>query len=394
MTKTSSVPSSLDEIHVDEVMSHGVLSCPLETPLRAVADLMARHEVHCIVGFGDVTEDDTRLWGVISDLDLVAAAAAGDVDVRTAGGSAATKVITVGPHETVRRAAQLMSEHRIGHLVVADPGSDKPLGVISTLDVAAAVAGVIRPRRKPGAMHVEQLMTTRVVTASPDMPLKRVAAILAEHRISGVPVVQDGKVVGVVSEGDILAKERGPTTAPAHGMLGWILGNEREESRAKHEALTAGEAMSTPAVTIEPWRSASAAAGLMLERSAKRLPVLEAGKLVGIVSRGDLVRAFARPDAEIEDDIRREVMLHLLWMSPDEIDIEVRGGEVTLRGEVETELLARLLPEEIERVPGVVGVRSKLTATDGSSNANASDGRCSTEPEPPDEPARLRLGAP
>ena len=362
MTKLSPLPSSLDEIHVDEVMSHGVISCPLETPLRAVAELMARHRVHCIVGFGDVTEDDTRLWGVISDLDLATAAAAGDVDGRTAGGTAATEVVTVAPHETVPRAAQLMSEHGVGHLVVADPGSDKPLGVISTLDVAAAVADVIRHRRRPGATHVEQLMTTRVVTASPDMPLKRVAALLVEHRISGVPVVQAGRVVGVVSEGDILAKERGPTAAPMRGMLDWILGNGDEDARAKLEARTAGEAMSTPAVTIQPWRSASAAAGLMLERSVKRLPVVEAGKLVGIVSRGDLVRAFARPDAQVEDDIRREVMLHLLWMSPDETDIEVRGGEVRLRGEVETELLAKLLPEEIERVPGVVGVRSELTA--------------------------------
>src|SRR6188472_692411 len=172
MTKPSPLPSSLDEIQIDEVMSHGVLSCPLETPLRAVAELMARHQVHCIVGFGDVTEDDTNLWGVISDLDLVAAAAAGDIDGRTAGGSAATEVITVGPHETVRRAAQIMSEHGAAHLVVADPGSDKPLGVISTLDVAAMVAGVSRPRRKPGATHVAQLMRTRFVSPSPDMPLK------------------------------------------------------------------------------------------------------------------------------------------------------------------------------------------------------------------------------
>jgi CBS domain-containing protein len=362
MSTQSPLPSSLGEIPVDQVMSHGVLSCPLETPLTAVAELMARHRVHCVVGFGDVTEDDTCLWGVISDLDLVASVADGDIEGRTAGGSAATEVITVSPHATVREAAQLMTEHGIGHLVVADPNSDKPLGVISTLDVAAAVTGASEPRRNPGATHVKQLMTTSVVTVAPDLPLKQVAMLLAERAISGVPVLQGGKVLGVVSEGDILAKEQGPTAAPGHGMLGWMLGNGDDDATAKLEARTAGEAMSTPPVTIEPWRSASAAAALMLERSVKRLPVVEEGKLVGILSRRDLVRAFARPDAEIENDIRREVMVHLLWMSPDAIDIEVRGGEVTLSGEVETELLERLIPEEIERVPGVVGVRSTLTA--------------------------------
>jgi len=91
------------------------------------------------------------------------------------------------------------------------------------------------------------------------------------------------------------------------------------------------------------------------------LPVLHEGRLVGILSRGDLMRAFARSDAEIEEDIRQEVLLHSLSMSPDELDIEVDGGEITLRGEVDAEFLAELLPPEIQRVPGVVAVRSELT---------------------------------
>jgi len=353
----------LESVRVEEVMSRGVLSCLLETSLTTVAQMMAAHRVHCIVGFGDVTEDDTRLWGLVSDLDLVAVAAGEGLEGRTAGGSAATEVVTVGPHESVRRAARLMSEHGVAHLLVADPDSDRPLGVVSTLDVAGVLAGVVEAGREPRATRVEQLMTTRVVSVPPEMPLKGVAALLAEHRISGVPVVQAGEVLGVVSEGDILAKERGPAAAPAEGMLSWILGDGGEEIRAKLEARTAGEAMNTPAVTIEPWRSASAAASLMIERAVNRLPVVKAGKLVGIVSRADLVRAFARPDAEIEHDIRREVMLHSLWMSPSEIDVEVRGGEVTLRGEVETELLAELLPQEIQRVPGVIGIHSELTTS-------------------------------
>jgi CBS domain-containing protein len=118
--------------------------------------------------------------------------------------------------------------------------------------------------------------------------------------------------------------------------------------------------MSAPAITIKSWRTASAAASLMTERGVKRLPVLRAGQLVGIISRADLVRAFARPDAEIEEDIRREVMLRSLEMSGSGIDVQVRGGEVTLGGEVETELLAELLPEEIQRVPGVVRVHSEV----------------------------------
>lgn len=352
--------SSLEEARVGDVMSRGFLGCPLETPLVAVAEMMAKHRVHCVVGFGDVTEDDTRLWGLISDLDLVAVAAAEGLEGRTAGGCAATEVVTIRPQESLRRAAQLMSEHRIAHVLVTDPESDRPLGVVSTLDVARVLAGAIEAPGERSAMRVDQLMSRAVVSVPPDMPLKEVAGLLAEHRISGVPVVRDGEVLGVVSEADFLVKERGPAAA-VDGLIGRILGNRGEEAGGKLEARTAGEAMSAPAITIKSWRTASAAASLMTERGVKRLPVLRAGQLVGIISRADLVRAFARPDAEIEDDIRREVMLRSLEMPASGIDVQVRGGEVTLGGEVETELLAELLPVEIQRVPGVVRVHSEVT---------------------------------
>jgi len=141
IAKSSPSALSLEDSLVSDVMTTGVLSCPLETPLSTVADLMAKHRVHCIVGVGDVTEDDTQLWGLISDLDLVAIAATeGNLHGRTAGDTAATEVVSVSPGESVRRAAQLMSEHGVAHLVVADPSSDKPEGVISTLDVATALA--------------------------------------------------------------------------------------------------------------------------------------------------------------------------------------------------------------------------------------------------------------
>jgi CBS domain-containing protein len=359
----SAKPSAhtLNAVPVEDAMSRGVLSCSLETSLTTVAEMMAAHRVHCIVGFGDVTEDDTRLWGLVSDLDLVAVAAAEGLEGRTAGGCAATEVVMVGPRESLRRAVQLMSEHRVSHLLVADPDSDRPIGVISTLDVAAALAGRLEARRQRGAMRVEELMTVQVVAVHPAMPLKAVAALLVKHRISGVPVVHDGAVLGVVSEQDILAKERGATTPSGDGLLGWILGGQGDDIRRRLEAKTAAEAMSSPAVTIESWRPIAAAATLMLERGVKRLPVLHEGKLGGILTRGDLVRAFARSDAEIERDIRQEILLRSFWLAPDDVDVQVRGGEVTLRGEAETDLLAELLPQEVKRVPGVVAVDSKLT---------------------------------
>jgi CBS domain-containing protein len=342
------------------VMSRGVLTCSLETPLETVAEMMASHRVHCVVGFGDDTGRKARLWGLVSDLDLVGMAAAEGLEGQSAGAGAATEVVTVSPDETVRRAAQLMSEHGVAHLLVADPESDRPLGVVSTLDVARVLASVHGPEREEGATYVEQLMTAPAVTVPPEMPLKEVAALLVRRRISGVPVVQGEKVLGVLSEADILEKGRGQAAAPSHGLLGWILGNDEEDTRIKLEARTAGEAMSAPAVTIESWHSPSAAAGVMMERGVKRLPVLKHGRLVGIVSRGDLVRAFARSDAEIEHDVRLEVVLRTVLIPPDEIDVQVRGGEVTLRGEVDTGFPAELLLQEVGRVPGVVAVRSQL----------------------------------
>jgi CBS domain-containing protein len=150
-TTTASAPVvlSLDSALVSDVMHTGVFTCPYETPLAAVARSMATHRIHCLVGLGDATEDDTRTWGVVSDHDIVAAAATDHVH-RTAGGSAATEVVTVTPDASVRRAAELMMEHGLSHLLVCEPGSDRPRGVISSLDIAAVVGGVAtsaEPRR-------------------------------------------------------------------------------------------------------------------------------------------------------------------------------------------------------------------------------------------------------
>src|SRR5512132_396371 len=222
---TTTLPGSraLEHIPVAEAMHRGVLGCPFDTPLAEVALMMATQRVHAIVGLGDLADDDTRVWGVVSDRDIVAmAAAGGDVDMQLAGGSAATEVVTIEPHDSLRRAAQLMHEHGLSHLIVVEPGVDRPIGVVSTLDVAAAVGGLERAENRGIGTRVSELMTTRVVSVAPELPLKDVAAILVDQGISGVPVVREGVVLGVVSEADIVAEERGEATGRKRSF-GWIV---------------------------------------------------------------------------------------------------------------------------------------------------------------------------
>ena len=122
-------------IRVLDAMHDGVLTCSRHTSLAEVASLMSRRRVHCVV----VTEaDDDAVWGIVSDLDLAAAAGVRDLEEQTAGATAATIALTIGPDETLQRAAQLMTEHATTHLLVV--GEGRPVGVISTLDVAAALA--------------------------------------------------------------------------------------------------------------------------------------------------------------------------------------------------------------------------------------------------------------
>jgi crotonyl-CoA carboxylase/reductase len=127
----------LERTAVRDAMHEGVLSCPEDTPLSTVAELMAVRGVHCVVVTG---ADDRAVWGVISDLDLVAAAGVRDLDAQSAGGSAATPALAIAPGDTLQRAAQMMTEHAAAHLLVVDDVSGAPVGVLSTLDIARVLA--------------------------------------------------------------------------------------------------------------------------------------------------------------------------------------------------------------------------------------------------------------
>jgi CBS domain-containing protein len=206
-------------------------------------------------------------------------------------------------------------------------------------------------------MKIEDVMTREPKSVTEDTPLKDVARILADNGISGLPVTDaEGRVVGVVSEADIIGKEAGADRE--RSLLGRLL---RGGESPKLDARTAGEAMTSPAITIAADREVAEAARAMTERLVNRLPVVDdEGKLVGIVTRADLVRAFLRPDSEIERELREEVVAHKLWIDPRHLQITVENGEVSLRGKVDTKADAELLEYFATRVPGVVAVHSTL----------------------------------
>ena len=208
-------------------------------------------------------------------------------------------------------------------------------------------------------MKIDELMSRDPMTVRPDTSLREVAEILTEHRVSGLPVVGErGEVLGVVSEADILLKERGPE--PRHGgIVAWLLGDGVVDEK-KLEARTAGEAMTSPAITVAAGRDVSFAARSMTENGIKRLPVVDDdGALVGIVTRADLVRAFARSDEEIEREIDQTV-LRTLWIEEPALQVRVDQGEVRLSGKIGRRSDAELLERFVARVPGVVSVHSTV----------------------------------
>lgn len=208
-------------------------------------------------------------------------------------------------------------------------------------------------------VKVEALMSRQVVVATPELPLKAVAALLTANRISGVPVEDDdGRVLGVVSEADLLRKEQGlsPEVTRRFRWLLRRLDGEVDKLRAR----TAGEAMTSPPLTVAPGEDVTEAARAMLEHGVNRLPVVDGrGRLVGIVTRADLVRAFGRGDGEIEREIH-DLLRHDLWLDVDRLDLAVDDGVVTIAGPVDTDLAAATAETWIRRVPGVVDVVADL----------------------------------
>ncbi|MFE9491023.1 CBS domain-containing protein [Streptomyces sp. NPDC006641] len=202
-------------------------------------------------------------------------------------------------------------------------------------------------------IKVGDLMTDEVVSVVPLTSFKEVAKVLAQHDISGLPVLDDeDRVAGVVSESDLLSRQgAGHPGAGAHATA---------PSGAE---CTAAEIMSTPAVTVHAEESAPEAARLMTRSGVERLPVVDdEDRLVGIVTRRDLLRVFLRPDAEIRRRIIQDVLVSAMGLGTDAVTVHVVDGVVTLEGRLGSHSQVALLAHFVEQLDGVVAVVSHTTA--------------------------------
>ncbi|MCL1693073.1 MAG: CBS domain-containing protein [Actinomycetia bacterium] len=193
-------------------------------------------------------------------------------------------------------------------------------------------------------MQVVDLMTTDVITVSSETGIRDAARLMFRNRVSGLPVTTpDGTLAGIITEADFLRLEV-----------------DRQEG-VTELGETVGDVMSPGVVTTGPDTEIYEAAKMMTFQDIKRLPVVDDdSRLLGIISRADIVSVFTRPDDVIEDEIREDLIRRVLFIDPDQLDVSVANGVVTFVGEVGTRNEVRLLSELASRLDGVLRVESKL----------------------------------
>lgn len=208
--------------------------------------------------------------------------------------------------------------------------------------------------------RVADVMTTDVVTVGLDAGYKEIVALMSERGVTAMPVVDGtGHVQGIVTETDLLRKieySEDGNFVPLFERRG------HRQARHKAEAVTAAELMTAPAVTIGPDAKLVTVAQLMSRKGLRRLPVTdESGALAGIVSRGDLISVYARPDEQITADVRDQVLRRAMSIEPDSMQVQVTDGVVDIAGQLERRSLVPLTIELVRAVDGVVDVQPHLT---------------------------------
>jgi CBS domain-containing protein len=219
-------------------------------------------------------------------------------------------------------------------------------------------------------MQASEIMTPDVITVHPDAPLKDVVQLMLTHRISGLPVVENGVVVGMVSEGDLLHRpETGTERRRRHWLQIFGSGEGEAAEYIRTHGMTAGEVMTTDVVSIAETTPLEEVATLLESRGIKRVPVLREGKLQGIISRADLVRSLASrigaPRQQSDSDIRAalltELKAHPSWAPlPAEISVLVQDGMVHYWGYVRSAAQRKAMIVAAERIAGVRHVEDHM----------------------------------
>jgi len=206
-------------------------------------------------------------------------------------------------------------------------------------------------------MRIRDLMTTDVITVGPDTSLKEAARRMLGAGVSGLPVTEDDRLIGIITEADFLTSEADRGAKKRAGLLRLFV---REIDIPSSEQ-TVGDVMTGDVCTVSPDDGHAEAARMMEINGVKRLPVVEDGSVVGLISRSDILRAFVRPDKDIVDEIRTDVMKKVMWVDPNRVAISCEDGNLVLTGGMETKSDAELLVELTKRVDGVASLSDHLT---------------------------------
>ena len=204
---------------------------------------------------------------------------------------------------------------------------------------------------------VGDVMTSAVHVARADLPLQRAARLMSENGVGALPVVDGrGQVTGLLSEANLLLRTEDGHSSRKRSNIWW-----HPAAESGNRVTSVGDAMSVPAVTIVSTASVGEAARLMRHRHVRHLPVVDDGRLRGIVSRGDLLRVFLRQDRDIIRQIVTEVLPRASWQEGEPPDVRVERGVVWLRGGLERRTEALLIERLAASVEGVADVSSELT---------------------------------
>jgi CBS domain-containing protein len=221
------------------------------------------------------------------------------------------------------------------------------------------------------AMKVQEIMTRDVISVRPETPIRDVAALLAKRRISGVPVTtDDDKMLGIVSEGDLLRRPEIGTEPKGNWWLeGFAQADAIASTYAKAHGLKAGDVMTRHVASVHPSADLVEAAAVLDSHHIKRVPVVHEGKLIGIVTRSDIVRALSRsrtmqPGQALDDGTLQKAILEKMrvqfWLDTSFVNLTVRNGIVALGGFVATAEQRRALCVLIAEIAGVLDVEDNL----------------------------------